>query len=50
MAAVKIGKTLLKYQVRAVTSTKGKGLESKMDALLDGCTESKQSESMIERL
>lgn len=49
MPCVKLGKTAFKDAVRAATGHKGKALEADLDALLAGCTESKQSAPTIEK-
>lgn len=43
IGTVTVTKTRLKDAVRSVTGTKGKALETHMDTLLDGITESKQN-------
>ena len=49
MPAVTLNKTKLKDAVKASTGTKGRELESKLSALLDGCTESKAGQSTLTR-
>lgn len=49
MSAVKVLKGGLKDAVRAATQHKGKQLEQDLDALLDGCVESKTSAPTIEK-
>lgn len=43
MACLDVGKTKLKDMTKSVTKLKGKKLDDEMDALFDGCVESKQS-------
>jgi hypothetical protein len=50
MKCIKLGKTTLKDQVRALSGHKGKALEADLDALLEGCVECKTSAPTIERL
>lgn len=47
MGAISVTKTKLRAAVKAATGTKGRELDAKMDALLDGCTESKQTEASL---
>lgn len=48
--AITLNKTKLKEAVKAATGTKGKELESKLSALLDGCTESKTSQPTLTKI
>jgi hypothetical protein len=50
MKCVKLGKTTLKEEVRALSGHQGKTLEKVLEALLSGCTQSKTSAPIIERL
>ncbi len=50
MRCINIGKEKLETEVRAVTGSKGKGLESEMRSLIDGCTEPKQCEPSLKRV
>ncbi len=50
MKCIKVGKTALKDEVRALSGHKGKILEADMAALLAGCVESRTSAPTIERL
>jgi hypothetical protein len=43
VGAISITKTKLKDAVRSATGRKGKELEGLVEAILDGCTESKQT-------
>ena len=42
-------KTKLKDALKAATQTKGKELDAKLSALLDGCTESKAGQPTLTR-
>ena len=48
--AITLNKTKLKDAVKLATATKGRELESKLSALLDGCTESKMSQPMLVKI
>ncbi len=50
LACARIGKGELKEQVRALTGHQGKALEKAVDALLEGCVESRASAPTIERV
>ena len=47
MPAITINKTKLKDALKVATETKGKELDAKLAALLDGCTESKASQPTL---
>lgn len=47
---IKVGKTALKEELRALTGQGGKGLEAELQNLLSGCVEARPSAPMIERL
>jgi len=49
LKCLKVGKTALKEEVRAISGHKGKVLESDLDALLSGCVEARASAPTIER-
>ena len=49
MLCVDIGKKDLEAVVRSVSQLKGKGLKAKIDELLEGIVESKQTAPSIER-
>jgi len=49
LPCVQVGKGELKEALRAVTKAKGKGLKEKLNALLDGCTESKPTSPSLTR-
>jgi hypothetical protein len=49
-SAITINKTKLKDAVKLATQTKGRELESKLAALLDGCTESKTGQPILTRI
>jgi hypothetical protein len=49
-AAITISKTKLKDAVKLATQTKGRELEAKLAALLDGCTESKMSQPILTKI
>jgi hypothetical protein len=49
MPCVKIVKTALKDSMRTLTNDKGKALEHTLKMLLDGCTESKTGNPVLER-
>ena len=48
--AISINKTKLKDAVKTATQTKGRELEAKLAALLDGCTESKAGQPTLTRI
>ena len=48
--AISINKTKLKDAVKTATGAKGKELEAKLSALLDGCTESKAGQPTLTRI
>jgi hypothetical protein len=48
--AITLNKTKLKDAVKLATGTKGRDLEAKLTALLDGCTESKMSQPMLVKI
>jgi hypothetical protein len=48
--AITINKTKLKEAVKVATGTKGRDLESKLSALLDGCAESKTSQPTLTKI
>jgi hypothetical protein len=50
MQCIKVGKTALKDQVRALNGHRGKALEAQLDSLLAGCVEITSSAPTIERL
>ena len=50
MPAITINKTKLKDALKVATETKGKELEAKLTALLDGCIESKASQPTLTRI
>ena len=50
MKCIKVGKTVLQDEVRALSGHKGKALQADMQALLAGCVESKLSAPTIEKL
>jgi CRISPR/Cas system-associated exonuclease Cas4 (RecB family) len=47
MPAVKLTKSELKAAVKVATGAKGKELDAKVDAMLDGCTEAKQAAASL---
>jgi hypothetical protein len=47
MSTVKVAKGKLKSAVKSATGAKGKELDAKLDQILDGCTESKQSAASL---
>ena len=47
--AITLNKTKLKDALKTATGTKGKELEAKLAALLDGCTESKASQPTLSK-
>jgi len=47
--AITLNKTKLKEALKVATGTKGRDLESKLSALLDGCTESKAGQPTLTR-
>jgi hypothetical protein len=49
-SAITINKTKLKDAVKLATQTKGRELEAKLAALLDGCTESKTGQPTLTRI
>ena len=49
MPAITLNKTKLKDALKAATQTKGKELDAKLSALLDGCTESKVGQPTLIR-
>jgi hypothetical protein len=50
MPAITLNKTKLKDALKAATETKGKELESKLDQLLAGCTESKTGQPTLTKI
>ena len=48
--AITLNKTKLKDAVKLATGFKGQQLTAKLDALLDGCTESKMSQPILTRI
>lgn len=50
MPAITVAKTRLRDVVKAVTGEKGKALDARMDAVLEGCTEAKQTAPSLERV
>jgi len=50
MPAITINKTKLKDALKVATETKGKELDAKLTALLDGCIESKVSQPTLTRI
>lgn len=48
--AITLNKTKLKDAVKLATGTKGRELEAKLTALLDGCTESNMSQPMLVKI
>ena len=50
MPAITVAKTKLRDAVKAVTSEKGKALDARMDAVLDGCTEAKPTAPSLVRV
>lgn len=50
MACVSITKGKLKDALKTATGEKGKALEARMDSLLAGCVESKQSAATLTRI
>lgn len=50
LACVTIGKEKLKTAVKTATTLKGKGLDAAFDALLDNCTETKQTAQTLEEV
>ena len=50
MPAITLNKTKLKDALKAATETKGKELESKLDQLLAGCTESKAGQPTLTKI
>lgn len=50
MPAITINKTKLKDALKVATETKGKELDAKLTALLDGCIESKASQPTLTRI
>lgn len=50
LSCVTVGKAKLEAAVKAATGFKGMALESTMDVILDGCTETKVSAPILERV
>ena len=50
LKCVKVGKTALKEEVRALSGHKGRVLDADLDALLSGCVEARASAPTIERM
>jgi hypothetical protein len=50
LKCIKVGKTALKDEVRALTGHQGRALEADLEALLAGCVEAKPSAPTIQRL
>ncbi len=50
LKCIKVAKTALKQEVRALTGHQGKALEADLETLLDGCVESRPSTPTIEKL
>jgi len=50
MKCIKVGKSALKEELRALSGHKGKALEADLDILLAGCVETTTSAATIERL
>ena len=48
--AITLNKTKLKDALKVATGTKGRDLESKLSALLDGCTESKSGQPTLTKI
>ena len=48
--AITLNKTKLKDALKTATETKGKELDAKLTALLDGCIESKASQPTLTRI
>lgn len=48
--AITLNKTKLKEAIKTATGFKGQQLTAKLDALLEGCTESKMSQSILTRI
>ena len=48
--AITLNKTKLKESIKTATGFKGQQLTAKLDALLDGCTESKMSQPILTRI
>jgi hypothetical protein len=48
--AITLNKTKLKEAIKTATGFKGQQLNSKLDALLDGCTESKTAQPTLTRI
>jgi hypothetical protein len=49
-SAITLNKTKLKDALKVATGTKGRDLESKLAALLDGCTESKTGQPTLTKI
>lgn len=49
-SAITLNKTKLKDALKVATGTKGRDLESKLSALLDGCTESKAGQPTLTKI
>jgi hypothetical protein len=47
LRAVKVGKTALKDEVREVSGKKGKALDTELARMIEGCTETRQSDPQI---
>jgi len=50
MPAITLNKTKLKDAVKTATGAKGKELDAKLSALLDGCTESKAGQPTLTKI
>jgi hypothetical protein len=50
MPAITLNKTKLKDALKVATQTKGKELDAKLSALLDGCTESKAAQPTLTKI
>jgi hypothetical protein len=50
MKCLKVGKSALQEEVRALSGHSGRDLQAQMDALLAGCVESKASAPSIEKV
>jgi len=50
LKCIKVGKTALKEEVRALSGHKGKVLDADLEALLSGCVEARAGAPTIERI
>ncbi len=50
LKCIKVAKTALKHEVRALSGHQGQALEADLETLLAGCVESRPSAPTIERL